>query len=253
MTGSTPVAAMASTGSVSFFVLLVFVMFFVFCKAAARATAKDGDPKGSRVRATILIACVLIGWLVVPAILAVRGTLDRWSPMPAPPLVVIGLLALATIVLALSPLGARVAQRFTLAALVGFQFFRLPLELLLNRLAHEGLLPEAMTLHGRNFDIVSGILAALVAMYWLGGGRSRAAVAVWNVIGLALLVNVVTIAVRLTPAFGAGEPANVLPALFPWVWLPSFLVPAALFGHIVVFRALAQPAAPARTAEPAQA
>lgn len=245
MTGSTPVAAMASTGSVVFFLILVLVVAFVFTKAAARATAREGDPKGSRVRAAFPIVCVFLGWLVVPGLLAARGTLDRWSPMPAPPLVVTGLLTLATLGLALSPFGARVAQRFTLAALVGYQFFRVPLELLLNRLAHEGLVPAAMTFHGRNFDIVSGILAALVAMYWLGGGRSRAAVAVWNVIGLLLLANVVILAVRLTPAFGAAEPANLLPGLFPWVWLPTFLVQAALFGHVVVFRALARPAEPA--------
>lgn len=248
-----PVAAMASTGSTAFFVLLVLVVAFVFGKAAARATTTEGDPKGSRVRAAFLIGTVLVGWLLVPAILALRGVLDRWSPMPAPPLVVIGLLTLATVVLALSPFGGKVAQRFTLAALVGFQFFRVPLELLLNRLSHEGLVPAAMTLHGRNFDIVSGVLAALVAMYWLGGGRSRAAVAVWNVIGLALLANIVAIAVRLTPAFTPADSANVLPAIFPWVWLPTFLVQAALFGHLVVFRALAQPAEPARTTEPAQA
>jgi len=247
MTGSTPVAAMASTGSVAFFVLLVLVVFYVFSKAAARATTTEADPKRSRVRAAFAIVLVLLGWLVVPGMLAARGALDRWSPMPAPPLVVIALLTLATLGLALSPFGGKVARRFTLAALVGFQFFRAPLELLLNRLSHEGLVPAAMTFHGRNFDIVSGILAALVAMYWLGGGRSRAAVAVWNVIGLVLLANVVMIAVRLTPAFGVeGQPANVLPAVFPWVWLPTFLVQAALFGHIVVFRALARPAEPAQ-------
>lgn len=246
MTGSTPVAATASTGSVVFFVILVLVVAFVFAKAAARATATAGDPRGSRVRAAFAIGLVLLGWLVVPGLLAARGVLDRWSPMPAPPLVITGLVTLATLGLALSPFGGRVAQRFTLAALVGYQFFRVPLEMLLNRLAHEGLVPPAMTFHGRNFDIASGILAALVAMYWLGGGRSRAAVAVWNVIGLALLANVVSIAIRLTPAFGAAEPANLLPGLFPWVWLPTFLVQAALFGHVVVFRALARPAEPAQ-------
>ena len=242
MTGSTPVAATASTGSVVFFVVLVLVVAFVFAKAAARATTTEGDPKGSRVRAAFAIGLVFLGWLVVPGLLAARGVLDRWSPMPAPPLVITGLVTLATLGLALSPFGGRVAQRFTLAALVGYQFFRVPLEMLLNRLAHEGLVPAAMTFHGRNFDIASGILAALVAMYWLGGGRSKTAVAVWNVVGLALLANVVILAVRLTPALGAAEPANLLPGLFPWVWLPTFLVQAALFGHVVVFRALARPA-----------
>jgi hypothetical protein len=35
-----------------------------------------------------------------------------------------------------------------------------------------------------------------------------------------------------------NEPANLLPSTFPFVWLPTFLVQAALFGHLLVFRAL---------------
>ena len=32
-----------------------------------------------------------------------------------------------------------------------------------------------------------------------------------------------------------NEPANRLPSMFPYVWLPTFLVQAALFGHLLVF------------------
>jgi hypothetical protein len=41
-----------------------------------------------------------------------------------------------------------------------------------------------------------------------------------------------------------NEPANLLPGMFPYVWLPTFLVQAALFGHLVVFRALMRRKAP---------
>jgi len=230
-----------STFSLVLFLVIVAVVAFLFTKAAGRATARDGEPGPNR-RAWIASALVFLGWLVVPATLALRGVLARWSPPPAPPVLMMGVLTLGTIVLALSPFGARVAERFSLAALVGYQFFRVPVEWLLHRLLRDGFVPVQMTFAGRNYDIVSGVLAALVAMYWLGGGRSRAAVLVWNLVGLALLLNIGTIAVLSTPMFHVfpNPPANVLPALFPWVWLPSFLVQAALFGHVVVFRALAR-------------
>jgi hypothetical protein len=32
--------------------------------------------------------------------------------------------------------------------------------------------------------------------------------------------------------------------MFPYVWLPTFLVQAALFGHLLVFRALARKRTP---------
>jgi len=38
-------------------------------------------------------------------------------------------------------------------------------------------------------------------------------------------------------SFTSGPP-NLLPSTFPFIWLPTFLVQAALFGHLVVFRAL---------------
>jgi hypothetical protein len=62
----------------------------------------------------------------------------------------------------------------------------------------------------------------------------------WNVLGLALLANIVAIAVLSTPTlhrFPEGPP-NVLPSTFPWVWLPSFLVQVALGSHLLVFRRL---------------
>jgi len=37
------------------------------------------------------------------------------------------------------------------------------------------------------------------------------------------------------------EPSNTWVAFFPYVWLPSILVTAALLGHIVVFRKLRKP------------
>jgi hypothetical protein len=63
----------------------------------------------------------------------------------------------------------------------------------------------------------------------------------WNILGLALLANIVTIAILSTPVpfrrFIDGPP-NLLPSEVPYVWLPSFLVQLALAGHVLVFRRL---------------
>jgi hypothetical protein len=39
--------------------------------------------------------------------------------------------------------------------------------------------------------------------------------------------------------FGIFTPQNRIVAYFPWVWLPTFLVQLALFGHLLMFRKLA--------------
>ncbi len=57
-----------------------------------------------------------------------------------------------------------------------------------------------------------------------------------NALGLALLVNIVVVAVRSMPtrlrAFDG--PPNAFVATFPYVWLPTVTVAAALFGHVLV-------------------
>lgn len=124
------------------------------------------------------------------------------------------------------------------AVLVGFQLFRIPVELLLYRLAAEQVIPEVMTFSGRNFDILAGMTGGLLGLWLLRRHISQRVLHVWNVLGLALLVNIVAVAVLSTPApfraFHDG-PANLLPSTFPFVWLPTFLVQLALLGHLLLF------------------
>ena len=67
-----------------------------------------------------------------------------------------------------------------------------------------------------------------------------AAALAWNILGLALLVNVVTVAILGTPRFQYFGPdhLNVWVMQPPFVWLAAVMLLAALAGHLLVFRAL---------------
>lgn len=218
-------------------VLLVACVASLFAYATLKTSR--GHEYLDRSRFGVLVL-VLVFWLLVPAALASQGALDRYTPLPAPGLVLIFVITLGTVGLALSPFGARLAAGVPLWGLVGFQAFRVPLEWLLHQLYSEGWLPIQMTYAGRNFDIVTGLLA-MVLGFWLWKGRRAGWVVVaWNILGMALLINIVTIAILSTPIpfrYFMNEPPNLLPSTFPWVWVPTFLVQAALFGHLLVFRA----------------
>ena len=213
------------------FVALVLVVALLAFRALRQAGA-----------APAFIAGVALVYLVIPGILAWRGMLDRYNPLPAPALVMVALLAAVTLTITLSSPGRRIVAAVGLPALVGFQAFRIPVEWLLHRLYQEGLVPVQMTYAGRNFDIITGISAAALGVWLTRGRPSKSIVIAWNVLGLALLVNIITIAVLSTPVpfrrFLDGPP-NTLPSLFPYVWLPTFLVQMALAGHVLVFRRLA--------------
>lgn len=185
---------------------------------------------------------ILLAYLAIPSALARLGMLSRYDPLPAPALLLLFGLTLLTIAIVFSPLGARMAGGIALGAIVALQAFRIPVELLLHRLYLEGAAPIQMTYSGRNLDVVSGI-SGLVLGFWLLSRRPtpRGLVLAWNLLSLALLMNIVAVAVLSTPVpfrrFMEGPP-NLLPSTFPYIWLPSFLVQVALGSHLLVFRQL---------------
>jgi len=220
------------------FVAVVVAVAAMFIYAVLKIVPSRGLPDRGPFAVMII---VLVFWLGVPAVLASRGVLDRYSPLPAPALVLVGLITLGTGVLAFSAFGARLIDGIPLAGLVGYQVFRVPVEWVLHRLYSEGVIPVQMTYAGQNFDVATGILAAALGLWLWAGHRTVWLVVAWNVIGFALLVNIVTIAILSTPApfrYFMNDPPNLLPSTFPYVWLPTFLVQAALFGHLLVFRGI---------------
>jgi hypothetical protein len=224
------------------FVAVVLAVALIFICAVLKMAPSHGHPDRGRFGVMMI---VLVFWLAVPAVLASRGVLDRYSSLPTPVFVVVGVITFGTVVLALSPFGSRLANAIPLAGLVGYQVFRVPLEWVLHRLYSEGVIPVQMTYAGQNFDFVTGVLAAALGLWLWAGHRSMWLVVAWNIMGFALLVNVVTIAILSAPVpfrYFMNDPANLLPSTFPYVWLPTFLVQAALFGHLLVFRAITRSA-----------
>ena len=191
-------------------------------------------------RAAAIAAVIIVLIMVGEHLLASRGILREWTRRPPPMMLAVAVPVLLAIVTAFSPLGRRIATAASFAAIVGIQAFRFPLELVMHQAATSGLMPPQMSYSGRNFDIVTGILAIPVAWVAARSTRSRVLVAVWNAIGTLLLVNVVTIAVASLPTFAAFGPdrLNTWVADSPYVLLPAILVPAAVFGHALTWRKL---------------
>jgi hypothetical protein len=218
------------------FVAIVAAVFALFCAGTLRVARTEGRRGAWR-----LPLAVFAFWIVLPGVLAAAGALDRYAPLPTLGTGLFVVLTIATAALAFSRPGGRLAAGLPLAALVGFQVFRVPLELVLHALYTQGVIPVQMTYSGRNLDIVTGLLALPVAVLLHRRRCPRALLAAWNLLGLILLVNIVGVAILSTPVpsrvFHDGPP-NLLPSTFPFVWLPTFLVQAALFGHLLVFRRL---------------
>jgi len=178
--------------------------------------------------------------MAVTWIAARAGIFRNWEPTPPPfAFLVIAILVLGGAI-AWSPLGRRLARFIPLWILVGVQAFRLPLELAMHDLSERGIMPGQMSYSGRNFDIVTGATAIIVAaLVWSGRGRRRLVIA-WNILGLVLLANIVAVAILATPRFRyfGDDALNTFVMDPPYVWLPAVMVLAALAGHLVIFRAV---------------
>lgn len=208
----------------------------------ARANARAGAVTRPGARHLLIALGAAIAWMGVWFVVARSGALLRFDHRPPPMLLMMVATLAAGLALGLSPLGGRLARGLPLAALVGFQAFRLPLELVMHRAARAGVMPVQMSFEGYNFDIVTGASALVVAGLLLAGRAPRALVVTWNVVGIALLATIGAIAVASTPlihAFGTSPRAlNTWVGEAPFVWLPTVFVACALAGHIVVTRRL---------------
>lgn len=225
---------------VAAFVVIPLVLAIAFVWASAYAWRRSDAPPGAVKRASTVSAIAGASWMVLTWLAAERGVLSDWDRTPPPfALLVLAIVGLG-IAIAASPFGRRIAQFVPLWALVGIQAFRLPLELSMHRLYERGVMPGQMSYSGRNFDILTGATAILVAAALLAGRGGRTLVLLWNVLGLALLVNVVVVAILSTPVFAyfGRDQLNVFVMHPPFVWLPAVMVLAAWAGHLLIFRAL---------------
>lgn len=229
--------AQPSIGLSAAFWLLGALAILFWAYAVQRAW--HGHP---RIWATAALA--LAAWAGTALLLASTPSFHVFGDFPPPALRLFAAGFVATVVIGLSPAGRKLARDLPLALLVGMQAFRLPVEIALAAGAAQGVVPPQMTWHGRNFDVLTALLAVPLAIALARGAQVRIWVWMWNLLGVGLLVNVVATAVLSMPGpmqRFTSPPANVWIAFAPFVWLPTLLVTTALLGHVLVFRRLLAP------------
>jgi hypothetical protein len=185
----------------------------------------------------------LVAWTALQSFLGLSGAYQSAESSP-PRLMLFGVLpALVFIIAALvTPGGKRFIDKIDLKTLTYFHTIRIPVEIVLVLLLHHGLVAKQMTLEGTNFDLFSGITAPIIAFLAFGSGHVKKQLLLgWNILCLALLLNVVITAILALPApFQriAFDQPNVAVLYFPFNLLPTVVVPAVLFAHLIALRRL---------------
>jgi len=223
-----------------------FILLTAACYALLLRYLKSGLTAGNfpeKKRTIIFNGAVItiIGWAVLVSVLSLAGVLADFTPPPKLP-ILLAITFVAVILLAVSKTTKEILSTVPPERIIRLQVFRVGVEILLWALFTQKLLPVQMTFEGRNFDILSGITAPVIAYYCFVKRSWPVSVAfVWNLLCLGLLTNIVTTAILSMPTpfrVFMNEPANTIVTQFPYVLLPTFLVPLAYGLHFFSLRQL---------------
>jgi hypothetical protein len=221
--------------------LLVILLAVFVVLAVALSERRQGASAEQIQKRGLIYAFAISFWLLLTAVLAGRGLLGSGETFPPKPLFIVLPTLILVLVFVFSSAGSRLVRGLKMWELVGFQAFRLPVELVLLGYFFETRVPLAMTLEGRNFDVFTALSSVVVAPLLFSGTLGRRAVLVWNICGLALLFNIIFLAAASLAVFAgeSGAPVNTLPFQWPSIWI-LFCVLVALVSHLLIFRKLRQ-------------
>lgn len=212
--------------SITFILTTIATVYFFF-----RAT-----------RSLPVILFAIAPWMLFQMVISLLGFYQTTDTMPPrfamaviPPLLLIAALFLTAT-------GRRFIDAMDTSMLTLLHIVRIPVELVLFQLFVHSLIPEVMTFEGRNFDIVSGLTAPLI--YYFGYVKKvlpRSVMITWNIVCLALLINIVSHAALSLPGpfqqMSFDQPNRAV-LYYPFIWLPSLVVPLVLLSHLVSLRQL---------------
>jgi hypothetical protein len=185
---------------------------------------------------SLAVLIISLCWLGLQSLLGLSGFYTITDTLPPRFLLLAGPPFAFILILVISGKGRNFIYQINAQKLTYLHTIRIPVELVLLGLYFYGFIPGLMTFEGRNFDILSGITAPFIA-YW-GYTRkklSRTFLIGWNLVCLGLLLNIVILAILSAPTsfqqFGLTQP-NIAILYFPFIWLPSFVVPVVFLSHV---------------------
>lgn len=212
------------------FILTTLLTVWIFLSAIRRSRKENLPAK--------LLLFLIPFWIVIQAILGVGKFYQNTDGVP-PRVIAFGVLpSLLLIAVYFIFFRKDFVERLPLETLTLLHIIRIPVEIVLFWLFQNGQIPQIMTFEGRNFDILSGLTAPIIYLIVVRTGKiNRPLLISWNVIALALLINIVTIAflsLKSSLQKPAFEQPNIAVAYFPFIWLPTVVVPIVLFSHLAI-------------------
>ena len=223
------------------FILLTVIFYYLLLREFKEALPKTTLAPDRQKKFITTCTIVLLAWALVVSTLSLVGFFGNFNlfPLNIGPFLLIPLITM--LFFTFSKTVTEILLQINPARIIRLQMFRVAVEILLWMMFIQHLLPIQMSFEGRNFDILAGLTAPLMAYLASRNLVSRSVLIIWNIVCLGLLINIVTIAIFSMPTpfrYFMNEPSNTIVTQFPFSWLPTFLVPLAYMLHFFSLRQL---------------
>jgi hypothetical protein len=221
------------------FFLLTVIFYFMLYREFRLALPKTSLTPEQQKKFSRNFRVAFFGWLMFIYAWSRFGIFGNFElfPVNAAPVIIIPLVTI--LIFSFSKSVREILPHIPQENIIKLHVFRFYVEVLLWALFASALLPVQMTFEGRNFDVITGVTAMGAAWLITKNRFPKLAIILWNIMGLALLINIVAIAILSMPVpfrYFMNEPANTIVTEFPVSLLPAFLVPLAYLLHILSLR-----------------
>lgn len=175
---------------------------------------------------TFTVGISIMFWMIFQSILGYKGfyqeagnMIPRHLVAYAPPILCIIFL------MATRQKGIR--KSVHLKSLTGLHFLRIPVEISIWSLAVYKQVPYIITFEGANLDILVGLSVPFVSYFvFYRKTLSNRWLITWNICGILFLFHALYLYIGQYDTFVYGI------SHFPYIWLPSFIIPVFLFSHL---------------------
>lgn len=220
------------------FILLTLVMALAVYAVLNYASRTVYTTEENRRRFLVRMALRIGVWLVYVAAISFTGLLkDAGLPPRIPLLLVAPVFAFAIYFCCAQKYRPHIAA-MPASWLVYLQSFRIFVELLLWGLFLQGVLPKSVTFEGYNHEMYIGVTALLVGLLgYTYKVLPKAVIVLWHIAGLCTLATIVILFMSHIYFPERWDDMNQFSlsdfGSFPYTYLAGFLMPLAVFLHVI--------------------
>lgn len=219
--------------------LILFLAVVLIVLAGYNAVLKKlSVDKPDRIKKVAMVGGAITLWTIYVFVLSINGFFKTYTLPPRFPIFLIFPLFIFTAIILYKYRNSEFLATMPKSWAVYFQSFRIFVELLFAGSVAQGILHQEVSLHGYNYDILVGLTAPIIA--YLAFNKkiiSEKIVLIWNFVGLGVLAIVVSLfltTIFFPSVWGVAETwVNPEFATFPYTLVAGFLMPIAVFMHIL--------------------